>query len=155
MNANKKALPNYARDALVSVLIFLAAFGLCCLLSRLHDDNNPFASQVFTLAVLLISYWTRSYIPGIVCSVLGVICVNVFFTYPFYHFNMTGVGYPLTFLVMLAVSILVSTLPPGSAGKSSFTLRRRQRGYAADCCGQFPTICARPSPASWAAAMRF
>ena len=110
MNAKPKRLSTYARDILVSVAIFLAAFGICRLLSQLHDDNNPFASQVFTLAVLLISYWTRSYTPGIVCSLLGVVCVNVFFTYPFYHFNMNGVGYPLTFLVMLAVSLLVSML---------------------------------------------
>lgn len=110
MHPKAKALPNALRDALVSAAIFLAAFGICCLLSQIHDDNNPFAAQVFTLAVLLISYWTRSYTPGIICSVLGVVCVNVFFTYPFYHFNMSGVGYPLTFLVMLTVSLLVSAL---------------------------------------------
>lgn len=103
-------LSHCARDALISAGIFLAATGVCALMALIHDDNNPFAPQVFTLAVVLISYYTRSYVPGIVCSLLGVICVNVLFTYPFYQMNFTVAGYPLTFLVMLIVSLLVSAL---------------------------------------------
>ncbi len=98
------------RDALVSAVIFLAATGVCALMAHIHDDNNPFAPQIFTLAVVLISYYTRSYLPGIVCSLLGVVCVNVLFTYPFYQMNFTVAGYPLTFLVMLIVSLMVSAL---------------------------------------------
>ncbi|MBQ9044625.1 MAG: DUF4118 domain-containing protein [Oscillospiraceae bacterium] len=98
------------RDALISAGIFLAATGVCALMAHIHDDNNPFAPQVFTLAVVLISYFTRSYVPGIVCSLLGVVCVNVLFTYPFYRMNFTATGYPLTFAVMLFVSVLVSAL---------------------------------------------
>ena len=99
-----------ARDALISAAIFLAATGICALMALIHDDNNPFAPQVFTLAVALISYYTRSYVPGVVCSLLSVVCVNVLFTRPFYQMNFTVAGYPLTFLVMLIVSLLVSTL---------------------------------------------
>ena len=98
------------RDAAVSAAIFLAATGVCALMALIHDDNNPFAPQVFTLAVVLISYYTRSYAPGIICSLLSVICVNVLFTYPFYRLNFTVAGYPLTFLVMLIVSLMVSAL---------------------------------------------
>lgn len=103
-------LPQGLRDALVSAAIFLAATGVCALMALIHDDNNPFAPQVFTLAVVLISYFTRSYAPGIVCSLLSVVCVNVLFTRPFLQMNFTIAGYPLTFLVMLIVSLLVSTL---------------------------------------------
>ena len=106
----RNRLSQGARDALISAGIFLTATGVCALMALIHDDNNPFAPQVFTLAVVLISYYTRSYAPGIVCSLLGVICVNVLFTYPFYQMNFTVAGYPLTFLVMLIVSLLVSTL---------------------------------------------
>ena len=106
----KKHFSPVVRDALISAAIFLGATGICALMALIHDDNNPFAPQVFTLAVVLISYFTRSYLPGIVCSLLGVICVNVLFTYPFYQMNFTVAGYPLTFLVMLIVSLLVSTL---------------------------------------------
>lgn len=105
-----RAVPASVRDLMVSSGIFLAAFVLCRLLSLIDNDNNPFAPQVFTLAVALISYFTRSYLPGVVCSVLGVLCVNVFFTKPFYHFNLSGLGYPTTFVVMLAVSVLISAL---------------------------------------------
>lgn len=105
-----RAIPAPVRDLIVSIVIFLSAFVLCRLLSLIDNDNNPFAPQVFTLAVALISFFTRSYLPGVVCSVLGVLCVNVFFTKPFYHFNLSGLGYPTTFVVMLTVSILVSAL---------------------------------------------
>lgn len=36
--------------------------------------------------------------------------VNYLFTYPFHEFNLSIDGYPLTFAVMLVVSVLVSTL---------------------------------------------
>ena len=110
MKARVHALPSWLRDTLISLLILLAANGVCALLALIHEDNNPFAPQVFTLAVVLISYFTRSYWPGIVCSLLSVVCVNVLFTYPFFRFNLTLMGYPLTFLVMLIVSLLVSAL---------------------------------------------
>lgn len=110
MRKRIRAMPAPMRDLIVSIAIFLSAFLLCRLLSMIDNDNNPFAPQVFTLAVALISYFTRSYLPGVLCSVLGVVCVNVFFTKPFYHFNLSGLGYPTTFVVMLTVSVLVSAL---------------------------------------------
>lgn len=75
-----------------------------------YDDNNPFATSVFILAVVLVSRFTTGYWPGILASAVGVVSVNYLFTYPFHEFNLTIDGYPLTFAVMLVVSVLVSTL---------------------------------------------
>lgn len=41
---------------------------------------------------------------------IGVVGVNWIFTYPYMQLNFTISGYPLTFLVMLAVSVVVGTL---------------------------------------------
>ena len=83
---------------------------LCQLLSKLFDDNNPFAALLFVLAVALVSRLSTGYLCGIAASVIGVFCVNYMFTYPFWQFDMTLAGYPLTFAVMLLVSVLISAL---------------------------------------------
>ena len=79
-------------------------------LSHIFDDNNPFAVPVFILAVALVSRFTTGYIYGVLASVMGVLLVNYMFTYPFYQFNITITGYPLTFAVMLLVSLIISAL---------------------------------------------
>lgn len=105
-----KTARSILKNTLVSAGILLGMTLLCILLARIVDDNNPFASIAFTLAVALISRFTQGYVYGIVSALVGVMCVNFFFTYPFYRFNFTISGYPLTFIIMLAVSILISTL---------------------------------------------
>lgn len=97
-------------DMLISFAILLAATLLSLALSKLHDDNNPFSMSLYILAVALVARYTHGYIYGIVASVVSVVCVNTIFTYPFWEFNMSIVGYPLTFLSMLLVSLIISAL---------------------------------------------
>ena len=97
-------------DALCTLLLLGGAVAVCSVLSRVHDDNNPFAVPIFILAVALIARLTTGYVYSILATVCGVVCVNYLFTYPFGEFDMTLSGYPLTFTVMLVVSIIISTL---------------------------------------------
>lgn len=97
-------------DCLFFLLILGSALVLSFALSAVNDDNNPFAMAVFILAVVLIARVTKGYVWGIAASLVGTLCVNYFFTYPFWTFNVNYPGYPLTVSVMLIVSILVSTL---------------------------------------------
>lgn len=92
------------------ILILGAALGISMLLAKLNDDNNPFAMGVFILAVAVVARFTNGYLWGIAASFVGTFCVNYCFTYPFWDFNVTYPGYPLTVIVMLVVSMLVSTL---------------------------------------------
>lgn len=110
MQKASKRLPQWLRDTLMFILIMGCAVAVCELLSVCYDDNNPFATSVFILAVVLVSRFTTGYWPGILASAVGVVSVNYLFTYPFHEFNLTIDGYPLTFAVMLVVSVLVSTL---------------------------------------------
>jgi len=98
------------KNILISIGILAITTVLCQLLSMLFDDNNPFAAIVYTLAIAVISRCTKGYIYGVISSLIGVLCVNYFFTIPFYQFNFTIYGYPLTFIVMFAVSIIISAL---------------------------------------------
>ena len=102
--------PSVLHDALLFALIFAAAILLSTALSRLFNDNNQFSIPVFILAVSLIARCTRGYGWGVAASVLGVLCVNVVFSYPYWKFDMSLTGYPLTFTAMLIVSLIISTL---------------------------------------------
>lgn len=104
-----RMFPFSLRDLLVTISILLCAAGVCILL-RTADTSEGFASPIFVLAVLLISRFTTGYLFGLIAAVLGVICVNFIFTYPYWAFNLTISGYPLTFLSFLTVSIITSTL---------------------------------------------
>ena len=99
-----------ARDLAVSLGILGAAVLLSMALSGIYDDNNPFATPVFILAVALIARLTDGYLCGIAASLVGTFCVNYMFTYPFWTFDVTLTGYPLTFAALLAVSIFISAL---------------------------------------------
>ena len=97
------------RDLLITAGILVCALALCILL-QMGDTSDGFASPIFVLAVLLVSRLTNGYLYGLIASVTGVICVNYVFTSPYWAFNFTLSGYPLTFLTFLAVSVITSTL---------------------------------------------
>ena len=107
LKSGKKVI---ARDGILTLLIIGAAVAISMGLAQINNDNNPFAMAVFILAVALIARMTSGYFWGIAASVAGTFCVNYFFTYPFWSFDITYPGYPLTIIVMLIVSILISTL---------------------------------------------
>ena len=104
-----RMFPFSLRDLLVTIAILLCAAGVCSLL-RTADTSDGFASPIFVLAVLLTSRLTTGYLFGLIAAVLGVICVNFIFTYPYWAFNLTISGYPLTFLSFFTVSVITSTL---------------------------------------------
>ena len=108
-NHPARLFPFSWRDLLVSAGILLCALGLCILL-QIGDTSDGFASPIFVLAVLLVSRLTTGYLYGLIASVMGVICVNYVFTSPYWAFNFTISGYPLTFLTFLAVSVITSTM---------------------------------------------
>ena len=94
---------------LIFAAIFICALVLCTLLRR-SDISDGFASPVFVLAVLLTSRFTNGYLFGTLAAFLSVIGINYIFTFPYWEFNFTMTGYPLTFFVMLCVSLVTCTM---------------------------------------------
>ncbi|MEG0752035.1 MAG: DUF4118 domain-containing protein [Oscillospiraceae bacterium] len=97
------------RDALLTLLLLVGASAICTAL-QIIDSGNNYISMIFILAVFLVARYTNGYICGAAASLLGVLAVNFFFTYPHFSFNFTLPGYPLTISCMLAVSLITSTL---------------------------------------------
>ena len=97
------------RDVGITLALLLAASSVCFGVNRLGDSDNA-VPLIFVLAVLLIARFTDGFAFSLVASVISVIGVNFAFTYPYFEVNFTLTGYPLTFLTMFAVSLVVGML---------------------------------------------
>lgn len=74
------------------------------------SENSGNISLIYILALVTIVRFTDGYLPGMIASVVAVICVNYLFTYPYFELNFTLSGYPVSFLGMFGVTFLTSTM---------------------------------------------
>ena len=105
----KRAMKFSLRDTLITVGILTVTTAITFSL-QVFDQKSDYASMLFVLAVFLIARMTEGYFYGIAASLAGVLLVNFLFTYPNFAFNFTIAGYPLTFIVMLVVSVMTSAM---------------------------------------------
>ena len=105
----KRLFPFSGKDLLITALLMGGVTALCLLL-RAIDQSDSYQSMLFILAVMLVARFTNGYLFGTLASCFGVLAVNLLFTYPYYQFNFTLSGYPITILCMLAVAIGTGTL---------------------------------------------
>lgn len=100
-------------QVLYNILItagILVSASLICIIMQQFSESDTHVPLLFVLAVLFISRFTDGYLYGIVASMIAVVGVNYVFTYPYFEINFNLAGYPLTFVVMLAVACSVSAL---------------------------------------------
>lgn len=128
-------LENEILRTMLNWLIFLTVLGaawvLCSSLSRV-GTTDTFVPMVFILAVLIISLATDGYFYGIMASLISVVGVNYAFTYPYMKLNFSIYGYPITFLTMLTVSIVISTLTTRSREQEKLRHEAAQSKLRAD-----------------------
>ena len=105
----KRLFPLNRRDTLVTLLILFLTSVLCSLL-RIVSDTDFHVPVIFVLAVFFVSTLTSGYAYGILSSIFAVFGVNYIFTYPYFAFNFSMTGYPLTFICSFAVSIITCTM---------------------------------------------
>ena len=89
------------------------ALAVCTAIGFLFDhldfpDTN--IVTVYILGVLMISVLTKGYLCSMAGSLLSVVLFGFFLTEPRLSFQTYAVGYPVTFAVMLASSVLTGTL---------------------------------------------
>lgn len=97
------------KNLLITAVVLAAAWILCTLIKRINS-SDVYVPMIFVLAVLIVSLLTDGYACGVIASVVSVIGVNWAFTYPYMKLDFSIYGYPTTFITMLAVSIVISTL---------------------------------------------
>lgn len=127
----KKSAKRILWDALLTAAILSAAVALCAALGR-FTEGDTYVGFLFVLAVVFVSRWTEGYFWGIFASFFGVVCVNYVFTYPYWEFNFTMTGYPLTFVTLLAVAIVVSAMTTQIKRQERLRLETEREAMRAD-----------------------
>lgn len=106
MNINK--FSNKLHDLLITFLLMGTATILAYLFFHFVPNNSANIALIYILALILTARNTSGYLYGIFSSLFCVICVNFLFTYPYLKFNFTLTGYPVTFIGMLAITLITS-----------------------------------------------
>jgi two-component system sensor histidine kinase KdpD len=131
----KRRLREFCPFSLRDLAVMLGILAVALLGSmalRSADPEGPSAPLLFVLAVLLISRLTRGYLFGLLASVIGVLCVNWMFTYPYLQLNFKMPGYPLSFLTMLGVSVITCTLTTKNQERDELRVENEKEKMRAD-----------------------
>lgn len=95
----------------VLVLVSVTAIGLLFDMANLMEIN---IYTVFILGILVTAVLTANRSWSVVTSVLGVLIFNFLFADPRYSFQAVNFGYPLDFVILVGVALLVSTVASNS-----------------------------------------
>lgn len=114
----KPSFSKLLKGLIISSAVLLLSSLLGYLFSRLgFTDANIIT--VYILGVLLIAIFTESKICRVISSVASVLIFNFLFTEPRFSFLAYGSGYPVTFVIMLAASLII--------GETTEKLKTRER----------------------------
>lgn len=120
-----RGLPRMPRNLLTTVLFLCAACIISGELLR-HTGGENNSDLVFILAIMCISLLTDGYFYGIAASVVGALCINYFFMFPFRAFSLSISGYPVTMLSMVAISAVICALTGRIKAQAIEATRREQ-----------------------------
>ena len=102
-------LPKIPRNLGVTALFLCAAYWASrVLITHTGGENN--SALVFVLAVALISLLTTGYTYGIAASIIGALCINIYFMEPYESFSLSQAGYPVSMLSMIGISCVICAL---------------------------------------------
>ena len=106
-----KAVTYSTKDFIVSAFLYFASVTLCLLLRRFDPNNDSsYVAMIFLLDVFLTAFLTEGYLFSILMAIVGVLSVDYIFTPPYWAISFTVAGFPLTFLVMLTISLVTATV---------------------------------------------
>ena len=127
-----RKVPGLAIDGAVSVTLFLLTTVLCLLLRELDRANDTsYVAVIFLLDVFLTAMLTEGYFFSVLSAVMSVLAVDYVFTAPYWAVSFVITGFPLTFFVMMFISIATGMIV-SRARKAAAVVREaeRQRTYA-------------------------
>lgn len=122
-------IPAIPRNLGVTALFLCAAYWASGLLiSHTGGENN--SALVFVLAVTMISLLTSGYAYGIAASIIGALCINIYFMEPYESFSLSRTGYPVAMLSMVAISCVVCALTARVKKQATEAVRREKSAKA-------------------------
>lgn len=114
-----------------ALMLAIATF-FAFLLFYLVPQNLANVVLIYILALILISRYTPGYYYGSFACIFCVVFVNYCFTYPYFKIDFTLAGYPITFLGMLAISLITSTTTSHMIQQSQILAKREKQLMEAD-----------------------
>ena len=104
----KTIIPSF-KDILLTVVLLVIETLIGYLFMKIGFTESNII-MVYILGVLVTAILTNSQICWIASSVLSVILFNFMFTFPHFSLVAYGEGYPITFAVMLIVSLITGSI---------------------------------------------
>lgn len=105
-------LEKYQKNKYFSIGLMLFLMLISTVLSfiffKIADVNTANIALIYILALILTARYTDGYWYGIIFALFSVICINYFFTYPYFTLNFTLSGYPVSFILTLTITLLTS-----------------------------------------------
>ena len=99
------------RDCTVCLVLFVVTVLLCFGLRHIDPNNDTrYVAMLFLLDVFLTAFLTEGYFFGVLAAVMGVLAVDYAFTEPYWEVSFVITGFPLTFLVMMFISVATSMI---------------------------------------------
>ena len=105
---SKTILPSF-KDILFTLMLLVIETLIGYLFMKIGFTESNII-MVYIVGVLVTSILTNSQICWIVSSILSVILFNFLFTFPHFSLVAYGEGYPITFAVMLIVSLIAGSI---------------------------------------------
>ncbi|WP_238483691.1 sensor histidine kinase [Anaerosporobacter faecicola] len=95
-------------DLTYTIILMIVSTLVAFLFFFLTGKQSSNIILLYILALILTARYTNGYLYGICSSLIYVIMVNCFFTYPYFRVNFTITGYPISFIIMLAIALTTS-----------------------------------------------
>ena len=105
----KETIKQLLHDSLITVGLLALTTGLTFLLFNHISDNPTNIALFYIVGIITVARYTNGYFFGILSSVIGILCINCFFTYPYFNIDFSLSDYPFRFLCMLTLSLITST----------------------------------------------
>ncbi len=97
-------------DTIKTIFILIIATLMSILFQKMNIVGDQNIIMIYILSVLVVSRVTKGYFYGVLSSIITVLTFNFFFTDPYYTFNTINAAYPITFIIMLLVALIMSTV---------------------------------------------
>ncbi len=128
---NNKFIAKFRGPIIMLSFMAISTF-IAFLLFRSVPNSSANITLIYILALFLTARFTDGYWYGIIFSLFSVICVNYFFTYPFFKLNFTLTGYPITFFVMLTIAVITSATTTHLKNQAKLIAEREDILYRAE-----------------------
>lgn len=104
-----KKLEKITIKTVFTAMVLIVSFAISLFIVEMTEMYSV-VPAFFTLAVFIIALVTRSYIYGIVSSLISVLALNFAFTFPYFRFNFSIPENLLSGIIMLIITAMASAL---------------------------------------------